>query len=422
LESAAGNEVRLDPDLEFVARAFANGRLGQIGLDNGPATLERLTAIARTAGNVAVRARALLVAATIVQDSGLSDRCHELLTIGLALEAEPLQDHSQLELRLAIGMVHAHLGNHAESLHSLEVGRALIDDKHIQSSIADTVINALGAICCASGAYEIGLGHFSRAYQMRTRLGNDWTRAVTAANAALCCGRLGQYERQVEWSAISMKLLGPEFTGFRDIQAATYHAMGLAMTGKRDQALGSIDWLDQRIPESANAWLRQGWHLYKADLLLLLGRRSAAMSEAARGIGGEHEHLHAKAFAGPYARWLALTAKDSMLPEIHLKIGKLRSRLEALDAIDQVEVLGAALQLAKRQPRAMGPKAFGKDLRLMVAKAGALPSATRGVLVTLGLSDALASGPTSKGKLAAKQPASNGTETPPVQQPGLIPR
>jgi tetratricopeptide (TPR) repeat protein len=144
-------------------------------------------------------------------------------------------------------MVHAHLGNHAESLESLEAGRALIDDKQIQSSIADTVINALGAICCASGAYEVALRHFTRAYQMRTRIGNDWTRAVTAANAALCCGRLGQYERQVEWSAISMKLLGPQFTGLRDIQAATYHAMGLAMTGKSDDALRSIDWLDQRI-------------------------------------------------------------------------------------------------------------------------------------------------------------------------------
>jgi hypothetical protein len=142
------------------------------------------------------------------------------------------------------------------------------------------------------------------------------------------------------------------------------------------------------------------------------------MSEAAKGISGEHEDLRAKAFAGPFARWLALTAKNSMLPDAHLKVRQLRSNLEGLDAIDQVEVLGASLHLLKSQPESMGSKALGKELRLMVAKAGALPPATRSILTTLGVSDALSSDLTSKGRLAAKQPAWNGTETLPGQQPG----
>ena len=86
----------------------------------------------------------------------------------------------------------------------------------------------------------------------------------------------------------------------------------------------------------------QAWKLAKADVLLLCGKPAAALSVALDGTRYPQPVLCARAFAGPFARWLALIAVSDQESSIAaMCIEKLHDDLPRYDALDQVEILCA---------------------------------------------------------------------------------
>jgi hypothetical protein len=59
--------------------------------------------------------------------------------------------------------------------------------------------------------------------------------------------------------------------------------------------------------------------------------------------------LHASSFAGPFARWLAMIAKDEESDVAKSELDRLRARLNHFDAVDQIEVLLAGALCGKSE-------------------------------------------------------------------------
>ena len=385
LESSATDLSEAVADDVLTLRLLAHARLGMIGPDNAPQAVQQLERIATTANSVRVRSRALFASLMMIQDGKLQHRCTSLIEIGQSLENERVDDSIRLELSLALGALYGLIGDRVQSIAALTRGLNLIEERRYQSATAATVVNALGAAHCASGEYSTALTLFTRAYEMRNRLGNDAGRAVAAANAALCCGRLGNSRDQLEWANRSAKVLGPEFAGYQDIQVGTYQALAHARMGQPTRALAAIQWLDERVPASAHAWLRQGWHLYKADVLMTIGRKSAALAEARQGTSGEHHELHARGFAGPFARWVSLTTDSRGTKPALERVRGLMSKLDSFDEVDQVEILGAVLGLIGERTEDRYCIELAETCRNGIAeRVKRLPPATASQLAALG--------------------------------------
>ena len=49
----------------------------------------------------------------------------------------------------------------------------------------------------------------------------------------------------------------------------------------------AIDRLESRMPPTSPAWMIQAWHLYKADILFILGDHPYALQVGRAAIGGD---------------------------------------------------------------------------------------------------------------------------------------
>jgi hypothetical protein len=125
----------------------------------------------------------------------------------------------------------------------------------------------------------------------------------------------------------------------------------------------------------------QAWLLAKADILLLMGRPADALDVGLQALGRDHPILHSPFFAGEFARWLALTSRETRREdEARAEIAGLIDVLETFDAIDQVEILCASSVLDHSRQFALD-----SAMRLIAKKLAALPSAITQQLERLGV-------------------------------------
>ena len=108
------------------------------------------------------------------------------------------------------------------------------------------------------------------------------------------------------------------------------------------------------MPGNIPAWLNQSWLLGKADALLLLGQFHDAVEIALDAVGKPQPVLHSVFQGGPFARWLAFSARGTSAEARALeKIQHMTQRLESFDALDQLEILCAEHLLRTYCPAAM---------------------------------------------------------------------
>jgi hypothetical protein len=122
----------------------------------------------------------------------------------------------------------------------------------------------------------------------------------------------------------------------------------------------------------------QGWHMWKADLLLLCKQQNLAISTARQALVSSQFVLLSSAFAGPYSRWLGLTVdsnEDDIRARQTLKV--MADNISHYDALDQVEILCALVRLESRA-------AFGAGWREINERLDKLPVAIRSQLSALG--------------------------------------
>jgi tetratricopeptide (TPR) repeat protein len=335
-------------ELAAVFALLAEHRTGGSSSEHLTSGIRRLLAYVESSAAPALRVRAALAAARLLPDLRDESLAAELVR---AVEAIPTTELSEQEIVL-LAASKAQLLYHANrpqaSLRELlDLIRRLEKSGAVNTTLANLYIG-LGAIRCFEGKYAEAKEDFGKALAIFARIGNETIQGNIAAQIALCCGRLGNYGEQILWSRRADERLGLVFTGYNHVQATYYNSFGLAMRGEVKEALQAMNRADSRISRDAAEWLIQAWRLARADILFMCGQSAAALAVAQQATHFPRPVLHAKSFAGSFARWLALIGVAG--PESTVagdSIDQLYNSLERYDTLDRLEILCARAMLAQ---------------------------------------------------------------------------
>jgi len=205
----------------------------------------------------------------------------------------------------------------------------------------------LGTINTLDGKYSEAIHNYLHGHELACRAGVDTIVAEMAGNLSLSYGRLGDYARQLEWANRAPDPWGAEFGGLIDVQLAYNKGVAQAMTGRPDLVTEIVTKLEARMDCSLPEWIQQAWQLWKADLVLLGGRRSDALTVARTAVSRFGPRPLALSFVGAFDRWLAVcSANDTEVGAAKRLIQTHLSSLGDFDALDQIEILCGALHLA----------------------------------------------------------------------------
>ncbi len=309
------------------------------------ALVDELIEMATTLETVSVRARALVLAAGTMDQTHSTERAPSMWAALRLLEPQcsALEDKSCL--LTARALLRYHERDIARSRSDIDSALALLEREGIQSSLFVSLVLGLSALACADGHYEEALQHAERAHGLASRLDHDRLMLRAASNAAIAQGRLGNYRKQHEWGAKTIKPLAASALDPERMRTGWAVGMAMAMLGQAS----AIDEFRACLPvigDQTAPWIRQTVALMEADLHQLLGKRSQALRWAHQATTGENEHLHSTSYAGPYARWIALVSLSlGHRGEAVPRIEALLDRLEGYDCIDRAEILCAAIAL-----------------------------------------------------------------------------
>jgi len=172
--------------------------------------------------------------------------------------------------------------------------------------------------------------------------------ASMAGNLALSYGRLGDYNLQLEWANRAPDAWGADFGGFVEVQLAYSKGMSYGMRGRAKEVEEAITALERRMEKNLPPWIQQAWHLWKADLLMLLSKRPEALAAARAAVTSFGGLPLTNSFIGAFDRWLAATAqpgneRDEAGRLIAMHVGK----ISEFDSVDQIEILCAAWRIAR---------------------------------------------------------------------------
>ena len=354
LEALIGKASQTGDHMIEVLTLSAHQRLSDFDVYNAGEAIARLKHLITSSGDVSLKARALTVAALLVHDLQLHEPVDDLLDLSTAKWPSDLDEETAVRLTVARALLRqvngsddslAELGNKVEELRT----------SRLANLAAVQLVHCSSAANCSRGNYQTGLEHAQLAQQMAARIGNDLACAAAAANLALCHGRLGNYAEQGKWAAWGQQFVGETFIGYREVRLGLTGAFSYAMLGATEPALSALDRVASRIPAHTAPWIVQAWKLGRADILRLCGMKREAIREAATVM--DHDGLLNASCAGPYARWLvALAVAKEQASEIELEVRSMKHRLNAYEALDQVEILAAELGLLAHTGRAAPAK------------------------------------------------------------------
>ena len=177
---------------------------------------------------------------------------------------------------------------------------------------------------------------------MANLLGNDTLGDRIAANLALTYGRLGRLDDQLKCAEERRRGPGTGGASWADIQLTYSVAYVHGISSRTEKALRAIEELDSKLGSEVTAPMRQRWLLWKADVLMVSGLPADAFRVAREAIHADQPRLDSSAFAGPFARWVALVCADANNEQQGLAVlAQLEEHLEEFDAVDQLEILCA---------------------------------------------------------------------------------
>jgi DNA-binding SARP family transcriptional activator/tetratricopeptide (TPR) repeat protein len=210
------------------------------------------------------------------------------------------------------------------------------------------LFGVLGTLNTCEGRYDDAIANFLHCHRLASRAGIETIVAAMAGNLALSYGRLGDYNLQLEWANRAPNAWGTDFGGFIEVQVAYNKGMSYGMLGLTQEVQETISALETRMEGNLPAWVQQAWHLWKADLLMLMGQKAEALAMARLGVTRFGGLPLTSSLIGAFDRWLAATSKPGQ-ERIDAKriIGMHLDKLSEFDSVDQVEILCAALRSAE---------------------------------------------------------------------------
>jgi DNA-binding SARP family transcriptional activator len=256
----------------------------------------------------------------------------------------------------------------------------LLEKAGVTSSIEVHLRIGASVIQVGRGKYDEALKISRCAFGQAERLDNVGLQASAANNVSMCLCRLGRFEEQVDWS----KRTAPIFERLavdegRLLHRRNWEVTTLSLLGRYSDATTVIRAADVTFAE-ADMWLRQAWHLIKADVFWLGGSRGKALACARFATEEPFDKVLSIAFAGKFARWLAIRSTQSDVRGAEDRILDLLGHSETLDAFDYAEVLGGLLSLRTSNQNRSGP-----THNAYLAALNQLPGSAVAQLVQLGV-------------------------------------
>jgi tetratricopeptide (TPR) repeat protein len=362
----------------FALQALAKGKLGSSVSSDLFELATGLKSILQTCEHIPSRLRAARTAAHIC--AHLRDRklARDLLIL---VEGVPGSD-LHFDERSVLGLTRAMLLYQTGDLElSFDVASACLLELQSRSrlnSVALHLQSGLGALRGRQGRYQEAAEYDEQALKLAQFVGNDALASGIAGNLSVVYGRLGRYEDQLKVAQEYASTSEAEVAAFRELQLAYSIATAHGRLGRPADARRAVARLDSRLGPQFPSWIRQPWLLWKADALTIAGYRIDGLQAATEAIMGFDLRLEANAFAGPFARWLAVTCSGHGKAERAGEIlDDLAGNLEQFDEMDQLEILCANAQ--------MHPEPRGSWLQRIAEKLEKLPPCTSSQMRVLGM-------------------------------------
>jgi tetratricopeptide (TPR) repeat protein len=332
----------------LVLTEFAKIHLGTLSTQEMYQRFSELLKLAHSGPDPRMRAKAARAAAWLVGAARSVSAAEELLRVVDQIPETELDPDSLGTLSLAKAMLLYHLRRTSESWAHVNTAILTLKQRGAANLVMVQLQLGVGSIRSREGRYSDATVYLESALQMAMRLGNDTHITHVAGNLALCYSRLGRHSDQLQLITKVPAPSGSEFAGFAEMQYAYSTAISNAIFGRRSKAYQVLEELDSRLRQQIPRWMIQAWRLWKADVLMLIGKPNEAHISGRSGTAEFGYELSSFAFAGPFARWICLTAKRELDKDTALGIlESITHRLDELDALDQVEVLRAHRALAR---------------------------------------------------------------------------
>ncbi len=328
-----------------VFRIIARRWLGYMNAEVMEDAASELCAIAMSDIDIEVRVKALAAMPALLSHTRDPRQLENLGNALNRVEGGPMEPYSRIFLLLAKSWRQYQLRNTTAARDLIDEAVRLVDETGSASSIAARVLIGSGALRSLTGLYDDAIPLLERAAGIAKKIDNNLHLSTAAVGLAVAHGRVGNACKQLEWAITATRCLGPMDFGMVALSAAYETGLGLAFSGRSAEARATIDAADARFHSSPTPWVAQAWRLMKADVLLLTGDQRRAIASGKGGTTGKYDRLLLDDFAGPYARWTALTALNSMPDNATARIQELRKSLDRYDAKDQVEILAAEAML-----------------------------------------------------------------------------
>lgn len=369
----------------FALRTHAQWESGQLSELEAKQRLEDMISIGIQAVSATARSLSLYVLVRLIMDT--QDRELANLALGACRSIDMNQlsanEFSSYALLLSVA---SHFG---QSPSDYESAKSITELALERQGIAVATLPVLtlnltaGSYRAVRGLYADAIPYFERGLSAARRLGHTSAIARACGNLAMCHGRLGQHEMQLQLAEDGIEAAGQtcDLAWFR---LECYAAWAHAMLGHSEESLALVKESKEVIRPSLPAWAQQAHLLLRSDVLRALGRLEASIRLAKRGTSGQYVHLLSRSYAGPFARAIAHLSLSEGHPEDGLD--RLSTELDSteLDAIDHVEVLSADLQL--RQEAGLDSQ---RTLSTLAERLLALPEITPKSLARLGFPAAL---------------------------------
>ncbi len=330
----------------FSLKTSAELESGQLGEGEARERAKAIMAFGLAGFSANARAIALHTLARLVTDTQDRELASLALDICRPMSMESMSANEVASFAMLLGVA-AHF---AQSPRDYDAARWNIDTvlaRHGDRAATRTTLTlnlAAGCIRTSRGRYDEAIPFFTSAMLAAQGLEHMNALARSCSNLAMCFGRLGQYEAQLQMADSGMSAL----SGLTDLiwfQLELHAAWAHAMLGNTSHSLALIRDSRQDGRAILPGWAQQGRLLLRSDVYRILGREEVSFQLAKLATTGANERLFSPSYAGPFARSIAqISLEEASIQQGLDRIAVIRRETE-LDAMDYAEVLCAEVAM-----------------------------------------------------------------------------